>query len=153
MKYRKRPSTLATIEEAFLFYGWQEEENGCWRWLGPVNDAGYGLFKRKGVCFRAHRYALVRLVGEPSDRTLEACHRCDNRWCVNPQHLWFGTHQENMHDATSKKRYSMHRAKITEEQAEEIRHLYETGVKQHELAVTFGISKQQVSRIVRGINW
>lgn len=153
-KYRRRPSTKATVEEAFLHYGYIEDSaTGCWLWQGPVNSMGYGYFKRGKIVYRAHRYSLSRTVGYPEDPTLSACHTCDNRICINPQHLWFDTHKNNMADAAKKGRYSKHCAKLSTEDVLAIRNLVAQGITQREVASMYSISYQQVSRIVRHENW
>lgn len=93
------------------------EETGCWEWQLSKDSGGYGRLKvQMGARdkFRfdgAHRYAYSVFKGEiPSG--LEVCHSCDNRCCVNPEHLWLGTHQQNMQDMHRKGRWSMRKPKV-----------------------------------------
>lgn len=73
--------------------------SGCWVWMGWVDYQGYG---RSGHVF-AHRrvYSLYR---EPIPKGLCVCHRCDMPSCVNPDHMFLGTHLENMQDSARKGR-------------------------------------------------
>ena len=77
--------------------------SGCWLWLGAVDAAGYGDFWFGGTNVGAHRVAWTLFMGEiPAGRFV--CHHCDRPPCVNPAHLFVGTHGDNMRDASQKGR-------------------------------------------------
>ena len=75
---------------------------GCWNWVS-INKAGYGMIDIDGKTYRAHRYSWEASNGKIPDG-LCVCHKCDNPRCVNPDHLFLATHQENMKDMYDKGR-------------------------------------------------
>lgn len=79
--------------------------SNCWQWIGSKNKQGYGYFAYLGKYERAHRVSFV-LFKKPIPDGLIICHSCDNPSCVNPEHLWAGTHKDNVNDCISKKRFN-----------------------------------------------
>ena len=110
----RKPRTAESVR-AFAVYqllnNYVIDENGCWLWTGLFYSSGYGRLRRNltrsGLAGRAHMAAYQFYVGEiPAG--LYVCHTCDVRRCINPEHLWLGTNQENQLDASRKgvfKRY------------------------------------------------
>lgn len=85
----------------------QEYIGQCWNWKGH-RKKGYGDYSHHQVHYRAHRIAYFLVYGEiPDDKIV--CHKCDNPSCVNPQHLFLGTNQENTNDMISKGRLKRNR--------------------------------------------
>lgn len=80
-----------------------EPNSGCWLWFGACNNKGYGYISKKtyGMCL-AHRYAFASAGNDPGD--LLVCHKCDNPACVNPDHMFLGTHKDNTQDMVKKGR-------------------------------------------------
>lgn len=77
--------------------------DSCWEWQGHMYRCGYGQIKVKRKSWAAHRLSYSHFVG-PIPEGLYVCHRCDNKKCVRPDHLFIGTHQDNMDDMKSKSR-------------------------------------------------
>lgn len=92
-----------TEVERFMAKVMPEPNSGCWLWDGAVDSKGYGAFRVGKRVIQAHRVAM-RLAGlELGD--LHALHRCDVRTCVNPDHLFAGTNQDNVDDKMAKGRH------------------------------------------------
>lgn len=77
--------------------------SGCWAWKGKLSKKGYGSIIIQGSKYRAHRVAYYLAYGSFSSDLL-VCHKCDNPCCVNPEHLWLGTTQQNTAESVSKGR-------------------------------------------------
>lgn len=77
--------------------------DGCWVWTAG-RRGGYGDFYTGGKTVRAHRLAYKLWVAPVVGPRAFVCHRCDNPWCVNPEHLFVGTHRDNMRDMVEKGR-------------------------------------------------
>lgn len=126
--------------------------NDCVVWTKCRSESGYGLIKHEGKKKRAHRVAYENSFG-PIPNGLFVLHKCDNRACVNPEHLFLGTQADNMEDMDSKKRRKTLRgtenpkAKLSEEAAAYIKQSKET---HRHLAKKFGVSTQPIYRIKSG---
>ncbi len=155
-----RPIPIGLAKKAARRF-WSRVQRGgpdeCWPTNWPPNDRGYGVFglrARQNVY--AHRFAWVLLRG-PIPRGLCVLHKCDNPPCANPAHLFLGTKTTNAADREAKGRTPQgersHNAKISNEDARTIRELASLSIRYGEIALRFGMSRGQVSRIVTGKQW
>lgn len=134
----------------------------CWDWTGSlVGLQGYGGLAVNGVQAKAHRFSWELHFGVIPDG-LHVLHRCDRPRCVNPSHLFLGTHQDNMDDKMSKGRHVVLKgsrnpiAKLSEEQVLEIKRRYRGRCRRNgaiPLAKEFGVSCHAIDAIVSGRNW
>lgn len=163
-KARKRGEPIVPIEERLYSHIKINEISGCWEWQGSTR-AGYGrltIGSRKDGTRRivmAHRLSYELNYGEIPEN-MEICHKCDNRCCINPEHLFVGTHQDNMDDRERKGRNvvpygennGMH--KLTSEDVEKARlermHLMTT---YQALADKYGVSKKTIMNAIKGKTW
>lgn len=130
----------------------------CWEWQATSTSGGYGNFSiAPGVTSHAQRVAWILTYGAVPPG-LFVCHRCDNRLCVRPSHLFLGDALANTRDMDSKGRGrrpvgEMHpRAKLSRTDVETIRARYEPG-KGGALARAYGVSDSVISRVVNGKAW
>lgn len=158
------PDTLgrmrgAPLREKIEAFSEPVAECGCWVWMRACWGSGYGIIKHGNRSMSAHKASFEAFVGPVPDGA-DVLHHCDVKPCVNPAHLFLGTHADNMQDAAAK---GLLRplpgeangfAKLTEEAVAAIRRRYVPGeVRQADLAEEFGITQGQVSAIVRGVRW
>lgn len=154
----------------------------CWPWIAALSNSGYGLFNslRSGSARGAH-CAAYELTRGPIPPGLCVCHSCDSRYpvgsteyrrCVNPRHLFLGTHLNNLHDASTKGRiasgdrhYSRRTpmklvrgerhgaSKLTAAKVRSIRRAVANGVTQQTLGVRFGVSQSVISEVANRKSW
>lgn len=93
------PLMLARMMKKFVI-----ADSGCWEWSGAIrNPGGYAWINFRGKQVPAHRLMHLLTKG-PVPEGKDCCHTCDNRKCCNPDHLWIGSRQENLMDASRKGR-------------------------------------------------
>lgn len=142
-------------------------KNGCWEWSLKVRKNGYARVTYKQKSFYAHRLsfsAFNEILLDSSD--MDVCHKCDNRKCVNPSHLFLGTRRDNMQDAKNKKRLSTGEchskkirgeksgaSKLKEAEVVDIIGLLNNGAKQKDLAEKYNLEKSTISAIKNRKIW
>ncbi len=135
----------------------------CWTWSGPKNARGYGTLYINRKNQSAHRCSWELHNGPIPPRNsidrLCVCHKCDNPSCVNPNHLFLGTHADNMYDAKIKNRHATGGSarkvsKLTPEQVKEIKSQLATKTKSlRELARSYEITHNTIWLIKIGKMW
>lgn len=120
-------------------------DSDCWIYT-VTNHHGYGHMTIDKVTYAAHRLAYEMSYG-PFDTELFVLHTCDNKACVNPKHLFLGTHIDNMKDMIAKGRHPGYHL-TTPEEREKIKELAQTGKRSVEIANIFDISTRTVDRII-----
>lgn len=135
-------------------------DNECWNWTGNKNYKGYGMFKLRGdKNVPAHRYSYYLSCGYFPQTKEYVCHKCDNRSCVNPNHLFLGTQYDNMQDMIKKGHHSWvsgsnhPNSKVKEEDVIEMRRLFDSGVSSTKLMKMYGLGETQTLRIVNRQSW
>lgn len=130
-------------------------ETGCWEWFASKRH-GYGQINVEGTPLAAHRVSYEVHRG-PIPDGLHVCHHCDNPACINPEHLFLGTNDDNMADRDAKGRGIIFRgeghgsSKLTEADVRAIRAA--KGVSQRKLAEVYGVSGKQICMVRNGKQW
>ncbi len=132
-----------------------EPFSGCHLWAGARDRDGYGRINVNGINRTAHTVSYELYTGEIPD-DLMVLHRCDTPPCVNPNHLFLGSHLDNKHDSMSKKRHAygtrVHSCSLTAAKVEKIRKEY-PGMTLIELGKLYDVDSTTVWKIVTRKSW
>lgn len=167
-------------EVAKRFWSKTVREGECVRWTASFMNSGYGQFNFRGSMRLAHRVSYILTYGEIPNGLIVR-HFCDNRWCVNPQHLVIGTQKDNVDDALRRGRFARGErsrlrkypetnpmylypdkacrgekngnAKLTLDEATEIRRLLSQGRTRSELGRMFSVDRKTIRLIAEGKTW
>jgi hypothetical protein len=129
---------------------------GCLLWTAGVTDDGYPQFKCRGSQHRASRWIHEQCIGPIPDGHV-MMHACDQPLCVALQHLSPGSQGHNVRDASAKGRIARGErsgvAKLTDDAVRDIRARFAAGEEKRSIAAAYGVTRQNVGFIVRGVTW
>lgn len=150
---------MKTLEERFWEKVDKKSDDECWEWKGATNGVGYGVGYYNKKIEYAHRIAWMIKNNEIKDN-LFVCHHCDNKICVNPKHLFLGTHSDNMRDRNKKGRGNIREgeqcshSKLRSSDVSEIRSVYKNKLfSQYELANIFGVHVMTINNAISRKTW
>ena len=126
-------------------------DSGCWEWTSALDNHGYAVISKHNKAAKAYREMYKLFIG-PIPEGMCVLHKCDNRKCVNPDHLYIGTKSDNMMDRAYRNPDNQGGVsrKLSQGQADEIRLLHKKGVNWRILCKRFDISNGTLYRIIRG---
>lgn len=155
---RKGPKRRTDAEIRAILEAEPRNADGCWERQGGTQHGYAKIGYRGGRCY-AHRVAWEVFRGSIPEG-MYVCHRCDNRRCVNPGHLFIGTQKDNIADmfakgrqSTSAQRKTHGNARVSPEDVRAIRALYDADFSQQQIADLFGLNQTAISKIVRRATW
>lgn len=137
----------------------QRAESGCLEWIAGRDWDGYGIVSVDGRSYRAHRVAYEVATGEKIPSGVMVRHSCDNPPCIEPMHLLLGSGLDNVRDRVRRGRSADRNgehcptAKLTWEKVRTIRALVASGRTHQSVAYEYGVTRECISTIVRGVNW
>ena len=138
-----------------------DDEKSCWNWIGPSkrNKGGYGAYKWSGQTWLSHRLIWHLFIEPLTDPEIKCCHKCDNRLCARPSHLFIGTQNDNIQDmkqkgrARSPKGSASKMSKLTEGDIPEIKKLRKQGMTQEAIGNKYEVCHSAIGSILRGKTW
>jgi len=144
-----------TIEQRF--YKFVEKTDACWLWRGTLANVGYGFMTFQGKRLQTHRTSYEMHKG-PIPEGMFVCHKCDVRACVNPDHLFLGTIQDNRADCVQKRRHghgdTHGNAKLSANDVITMRRLFASGkYTKAALARRFGVTPPTAQKVIDRKNW
>lgn len=153
-----RPFAGTTFRDRVFRHVTINAETGCWEFLGHRDACGYGRIWRDGGLVRIHREIWKDSHGAIPDGMC-VCHHCDNPCCVNIEHLFLGTHGDNMRDMLKKGRHralcgeAQTQAKLKEEDVARIKRRILNGETPWSIAKDYPVSDAALYNIKRGARW
>ena len=145
-----RGCPIASLEERFLKKCLTDGD--CWRWRGNTYLNGYGqLLPRVWGTGYAHQWSCHHWNDSPLPVEKDMCvkHSCDNRWCVNPAHLSYGTLAENREEMYERNPTALGRILPTEQELAQLRQMIAENTPRREMSRRIGHGRGWIDRITR----
>lgn len=150
------PAKLSMDERIERFWSRSERVGDCLIWQGGRGSGGYGKvgWTNRESCY-THRIAWMLTYGEMPKPPLQVLHKCGNKSCIEPKHLYAGTQKENVRDAINDGKFHMgpshwfYNKNLTEEIRSQIVEEYKAGASQSELGRKYGMSQAGIGSITR----
>lgn len=160
--YIKGTELIYNYENCLKYFS-KKQDNGCLIWTGFKSNSGYGTISYKNKKRLAHRVSYEYHFGK-IPKNLLVCHKCDMKLCINKDHLFLGTHKDNMQDCIKKNRFPHHTlrvmkgsknslSKLNEAQVLEIRERSKNGETSISLAKEFDVSRININYIKSNKTW
>ena len=154
---------MYSTEDKKRFFSKVDKTDTCWVWKASIRgNSGYGAFKINGKVKSAHRVSWEIYNEKKIPDGLLVCHKCNNRLCVNPEHLYVGTYVDNTRDAIRdgvRDHYKyvygekVGTAKLSEDNILEVVRLYEKGLSHKEIAKKLKVDRSTIGDVLRGRTW
>jgi hypothetical protein len=149
--YYEEPKKI-TRNEFFLSRISPQNENGCILWVGHLDQAGYGVIWDGRRWTKAHRFSY-KIYNSSIPKGMCILHKCDVRNCVNIEHLFLGTQEENIKDMITKNRANFGFRKLNEDQVKIIKKLIKENIHDKIIACQFSVHRDTIRHIRNGKNW
>lgn len=155
----RRGEFLFRLSDIDSFNSKIDKSSSCWNW--HKDNRGYGRVSMRSVASLLAHVVSYLLHRDVIPDGLHVLHSCDNRSCVNPNHLWLGTHIQNMRDRDSKGRgaipnrkgVQVNFAKLDDNKVIEIRDCVRLGASQQQMATRFNVAVSTISAIINNKTW
>jgi hypothetical protein len=139
------------------FWAKVDKTPSCHLWNGAIDSSGYGILTINGKNHNAHRLNYEWATGKPIPKGLVLLHKCDQRNCVNDQHLSLGTQNENIADRVKKNRSAKGpqngRARLKPKDIKKIRKLRSKGWTETRIAKLYGVGRSTIAHICKRHTW
>ena len=142
---QEKIQAIERFESKYIKYS-----NSCWSWTGAL-VTGYGGFSFNGKTVMAHRFSWMLYRGKIPEGML-VLHKCNHKYCVNPEHLYIGDYSDNLQDSIDAGRpYGLR--KLTVDNVICIKKMLRDGIKQQLIAQIYEVTRENISRISTGRIW
>jgi len=162
----RNPKFMGTIKERLLHNAVVNPKTNCWEWQLSLDKGGYGNISIGNIPYQVHRVSYETFVHKLVPKTLHVLHDCDNRRCINPEHLFTGTNYDNMQDRNIKGRQAkgtmFSTSKLTEDKVKDIKNQFKEFVPFDEIGFSnqcgliadkYNVSGKLIRNIYHGTAW